>query len=87
MRLIPKASFIAKNQTASSGSVEIFLPSLASLASVEEAIVWCPVRSLKWYLNRTRSLRSTSDLFVTTTAPHRAASRDNFPVGWLNVLS
>ena len=39
VRLIPKASFIAKNQTASSGSVEIFLPSLASLSSVKEDII------------------------------------------------
>ena len=77
VRLIPKASFITKNQTASSGSVEIFfLPSLASLSSVEEDKVWCPVRALKWYLNRTKSLRSASDLFVTTTAPHRAAFKD-----------
>ena len=76
VRLIPKASFIAKNQTTSSGSVEIFLPSLASHSSVEEDKVWCPVRTLKWYLDRTKSLRSTTDLFVTTTAPHRAASRD-----------
>ena len=76
VRLIPKASFIAKNQTASSGSVEIFLPSLSSLSSVEEDKVWCPVRALKWYLDRTKSLRSSSDLFVTSTAPHRAASKD-----------
>ena len=78
MRLIPKASFIAKNQTAFSGSVEIYLPSLASLASMEEAKVWCPVR----YLNRAKSLRSTADLFVTTTAPYRAASMDTVSI-WL----
>ena len=34
------------------------------------------MRSLKWFLIRTKSLRSTSDLFVTTSAPHRAASKD-----------
>ena len=76
VRLIPIPSFIAKNQTASSGSVEIFLPSLASMSSVEEDKVWCPVRTLKWYLSRTKDLRSSSSLFVTTTAPHGAASRD-----------
>ena len=38
MRFIPNASFIAKNQSVSSGSVEIFLPSLASLASVEVGV-------------------------------------------------
>ena len=80
VRLIPRASFIAKNQTATSGPVEIFLPSLASHSSVEEDKVWCPVRSLRWYLDRTKSLRSSSDLFVTTTAPHRAASKDTVPL-------
>ena len=87
VRLIPRASFIAKNQTASSGSVEIFLPSLASLSSVEEDKVWCPVKSLKWYLDLTKSFRSSSDLLVTTTAPYRAASKDTVSAGWLNVFS
>jgi len=76
VRLIPKASFVAKNQSASSGSVEFFLPYLASFSSVDEDKVWCPVRALRWYLSRTKSLRSSSDLFITSTAPHRAASRD-----------
>ena len=53
-----------------------FLPSLASFSSVPEDKLWCPVRALKWYLKRTRERRSSSDLFVTTTAPHGAASKD-----------
>ena len=76
VRLSPKVSFFAKTRTASSGSVEFFLLSMASLSSVEEDKAWCPVGTFKWYLSRTKSLRSSSSLFVTTTAPHRAASKD-----------
>ena len=74
VRLIPKAGFLAKNQTASSDVVEIFLPSLSSHSSVPEDKVWCPVRALKWYLNRSLPLRSSPDLFIWTMAPHRHVS-------------
>ena len=53
VRLIPKMGFIAKNQSLKSGSVEIFLPAISTLSSVEEDKVWCPVRALKWYVDRT----------------------------------
>ena len=76
VHLIPKASFIAKNQTASLGSVKVFLLSLTSFSSVSEDKFWCLVRALKCYLNHTQELCFSSDLFVTTTAPHRAASKD-----------
>ena len=69
VRLVPRADFIAKNQSSSSPLVEIFLPSMASLSSVEEDKVWCPVRALKWYLDRVRSKRTASSLFVTYFAP------------------
>ena len=36
VRLIPKMGFIAKNQSLKSGSVEIFLPAISTLSSVEE---------------------------------------------------
>ena len=74
VRLIPKAGFLAQNQTASSDVVEIFLPSLSSHSSVPEDKVCCPVRALKWYLNRSLPLRSSPDLFISTMAPHRHVS-------------
>ena len=36
---------------------------------MEEDKVWCPVRALKWYLDRVRSKRTASSLFVTYFAP------------------
>ena len=74
VRLTPKAGFLARNQSDSSGPVEIFLPSLSSHSSVREYKVWCPVRALKWYLHRSLPMHSSPDLLITTTAPHRHAS-------------
>ena len=62
VRLIPRADFIAKNQSSSSPPVEIFLPSLSSFSSVSEDKVWCPVRALRWYLDKMKPKRSSSSL-------------------------
>ena len=75
VRLVPRADFIAKDQSPTSHSVEIFLPSISSFSSVEEDKVWCPVRALKWYLDRTKSKRSSTSLFVTSIEPFRAVSK------------
>ena len=75
VRLIPRADFIAKNQSSSSPPVEIFLPSLSSFSSVSEDKVWCPVRALRWYLDRMKSKRTSSSLFVTTVEPFKAATK------------
>ena len=75
VRLIPRADFIAKNQTHSSPLVEIFLPSISSVSSVKEDKVWCPVRALRWYLDKVKSKRTSSSLFVTQIEPFKAASK------------
>ena len=75
VRLVPRPNFIAKNQSPSSQPVEIFLPSMSSFSSVEADKVWCPVRALKWYLDRTKSKRSSSSLFVSSIAPFKAISK------------
>ena len=68
VRLVPRPDFIAKNQSPSSQSVEIFLPSISSFSSVE-ADKMCPVRALKWYLDRTKAKRSSTSLFVSSIEP------------------
>ena len=57
-----------------SGLVEIFLPVISTLSSVEEDKAWCPVRVLKWYVDRTISIRASSSLFVATIAPHKGVA-------------
>ena len=60
VRLVPRADFIAKNLSPASQSVEILLSSISSFSSAEEGLVWCPVRALYWYLDRTKSKRSST---------------------------
>ena len=77
VRLIPRAKYIAKNQTASSGPVEIFISPLSELSSIVEDKVWCPIRALKWYLDRTKNLRKDDQLFIITREPYTPASQDS----------
>ena len=76
VRLIPNPSYIAKNQTASSAPVEIFIQPISAHSSISEDKVWCPVRALKYYWHRTQSKRSGDQLFVITKEPFSPASRD-----------
>ena len=76
MRLIPNPSYIAKNQTASSAPVEVFIQPLSAHSSVSEDKVWCPVRALKYYWHRTQAKRSGDQLFIITKEPFSPASRD-----------
>ena len=72
IRLIPKPGFLAKIQGVSSPIVEVFLPKFASISSIEDDKLWCPVRALKRYVNRTEECRTSSSLFVATVAPFGA---------------
>ena len=76
VRLIPHGRFLAKNQRESSRPLEIVLPSISSFSSVREDRVWCPVRALKWYLGKTKQIRTSDQLFVSFIPPHRAVSAD-----------
>lgn len=76
VRMIPHAKFVAKNQTVTSSLGEVFIPSLKTLSSVEQDKLWCPVRALKWYMYKTKTLRSSNQLFVSVHAPHGAVSPD-----------
>ena len=82
VRLVPRLGFIAQNHSMTSGSVEIFLPAISTLSSVEEDKVWCPVRALKWYAERTKLRRTTSSLFVATIAPHKGVATSTI-ANWL----
>ena len=76
VRLIPRPDFIAKNQTATGKSIEIFIKPITALSSIEEDKLWCPVRALKWYLNRTKERRKFEQLFLTCKEPFTPASKD-----------
>lgn len=76
VRLIPHARFIAKNQTLSSPSVEIFIPRLVRAHSTHPDRLLCPIRCLKWYLSHAERIRpeGVDSLLIATTPPHNAIS-------------
>ena len=76
VRLIPEPAFLAKNQTVDFLPHPIFIPKISSFSSVREDKVWCPVRALSWYVERTKAFRTPSKmaLFLTHRAPHDRAS-------------
>ena len=76
VQLIPNPSYIAKNQTASSAPVEVYIQPLSARSSITEDKVWCPVRALKYYWHRTQAKRSGDQLFIITKEPFSPASRD-----------
>ena len=75
VRLIPNSTFIAKNQSDSSGSVEVFLSPLSSFSSVRDDKLWCPVRALKYYLKRIESFRKFDQLFLISRELFSPASK------------
>ena len=72
VRLIPNPSYVAKNQTASSKPVEIFLSSLSRHTHR------CPTTrsGVLKYLSRTKDRRSGDQFFICTREPFSPASRD-----------
>ena len=69
--LLPRAGFLAKNQSLAFTPEPIFLPSLSKYSGVKRDCLVCPVRMLKFYLARTRALRGEVDqLFIGTKKPH-----------------
>ena len=77
VRMVPDPGFLTKTQTVDFLPAPIFIASVRSVSSIEEDKLWCPVRALKWYVNRTESLRGDcQSLFVTLRRPHNRASKD-----------
>ena len=75
--LVLALDFLTKNQSASFHPPEIFVPDITMHSDPTDDKFWCPVRTLKWYLARTKELRgATYQLFINTVRPHHAVSRD-----------
>ena len=77
--LLPALSFRSKTQPASRPSEPWTIPSLAALVGREDDRLLCPVRALRWYLDRTKTdarrgpdsqLFLLLDSAVSTTTPN-----------------
>ena len=76
VRLIPNPQFLTKTQTESFTPGDIFLPAIDSISTIEEDRRWCPVRALKWYVHKTRNLRTSDKLFILPRRPFSPAAKD-----------
>jgi len=76
-----RPSFLAKNERSNFSAAPVFLPKLDSSSSNQRFS--CPVRALKWYLNKTQSIRGQiNHLFITSAKPYRPAARTTIS-GWI----
>ncbi|XP_071963321.1 uncharacterized protein [Antedon mediterranea] len=76
VRLVFRKDFLAKTQTLKYSPPAVFVPTITSYSAVDGDKLWCPVRALKWYIHRTKTIRDgVSHLFVTSVPPHRAAAK------------
>ena len=79
--LLPRAGFLAKNQTLDLTPKPIVLPDLRKASGSPDCGPWCPVRVLKYYLQKTEGLRLRPDgttedrLFLITVNPFTPAKK------------
>ena len=87
--LFPSSHFIAKNQLAREGSESVSLVTIPALTTIvdrqfKEDRTLCPVRALRYYLDRTKDLRgSRSLLFISFKKGHTSDIRPATLSSWL----
>ena len=91
--LFPSPDFIAKNQLAREGSQSVSPMTIPALTTIvdrqfKEDRTLCPVRALRYYLDRTKDLRgSRSLLFISFKKGHTSDIRPTTLSSWLKQLS
>ena len=87
--LFPSSDFIAKNQLAREGSQSVSPVTIPALTTIvdrqfKEDRTLCPVRALRFYLDRTKDLRgSRSLLFISFKKGHTSDIRPATLSSWL----
>ena len=87
--LFPSSDFIAKNQLAREGSQSVSPVTIPALTTIvdrqfKEDRTLCPVRALRFYLDRTKDLRgSRSLLFISFKKGHTSDIRPTTLSSWL----
>ena len=91
--LFPSSDFIAQNQLAREDSQSVSLVTIPALMTIvdrqfKEDRTLCPVRALRYYLDRTKDLRgSRSPLFISFKKGHTSDIRPATLSSWLKQLS
>ena len=82
--LFPSSDFIAKNQLARECSQSVSPVTIPALTTIVEDRTLCPVRALRFYLDRTKDLRgSRSLLFISFKKGHTSDIRPATLSSWL----
>ena len=90
--LFPSSDFIAKNQLAREGSQSVSPETIPALTTIvdrqfKEDRTLCPVRALRYYLDRTKDLRgSRSLLFISFKKGHTSDIRPATLSSWLKQI-
>ena len=80
VRILPRLA-LDKNQTESFSPRLVYLPNLKEYSPDDR--LHCPVRALKYYLQRTKALRGTEKaLFITTQEPYARAAKNTI-ASWI----
>jgi integrase len=82
-----RPSFLAKNERSDFTSSPLFLPFITKSNNRAKRLN-CPVRALKWYIDKTKLMRGDIEqLFITSNKPYRPAAKATLS-GWLvNVIN
>ena len=83
VRLFPQLA-LDKNQTESYSPGSVYIPSLKEISPDDR--LHCPVRALKFYLDRTKSIRGDQRaLFITSQEPYKAAAKNTI-AAWVRAV-
>ena len=83
VKLATKLVFLAKNQRLNFTPEPISLRAMESFSDTPEDKLWCPVRALKFYVDRTKTIRKgCNQLFVKIVEPHNGISTLTL-AGWI----
>ena len=78
-----RPGFLAKNERNNFSHAPLTLPRIGTVSSVREDRVWCPVRAVDCYLDKTANIRKGNDqLFLTHKDPHKPAAKQTL-ARWL----
>ena len=87
VHLLPRAGFLAKNQSLDFTPKPIILPDLRRASGSKDCGPWCPVRALKFYIDKCKPYRGEIDsLFLTVNKPIRKASKQSISRWIISVI-
>ena len=82
VRMTPHLGFLAKNQRLNFTPEPISLQEMKYHSDTREDKLWCPVRALKFYIDKTKAIRNSDQLFIKIVNPHDGVKTVTF-ASWI----